>query len=188
MRLRDWAYIGANNSATNPTAGMWMVRDGHEGGSGGPFYRSLLNQCTSTNQEITYIVNYGEAQTEAFRFNILNSYTLVMNNGAAPGPVDTSWFSGMGLTGYVGPSGRGSVTCAGITNRDSSYIYTVGFSNAAAQYFTTASAIDGSFTMAAMLPSTSGAYTMKVYKNELAVYTATVDVAAGATTTVYRSR
>ena len=51
--------------------------------SGGPFYRSLLNQCGS-DQEITYIVNYGEAQTEAFRTSILNSYALVFTNGAAP--------------------------------------------------------------------------------------------------------
>jgi rhamnogalacturonan endolyase len=190
IRLKDWAYIGANNSATNPTAGMWMVRDNQEGSSGGPFFKSLLNQGTTTNQEITYIVNYGEGQTETFyRMSILNCYTLVMTNGTPPGVVDTSWFSGMGLTGYVAPSGRGSVTCSSITGRDTTYAYTVGFSNGTAQYpngtaqyFTAASAADGSFTMAGMLP---GTYTMQVYKNELSVYTNTaVTVSAGGTTTL----
>jgi Rhamnogalacturonan lyase B, N-terminal len=42
------------------------MRDRNEGGSGGPFYRCLLNQF-SEDQEIAYIVNYGEAQTEPFR-------------------------------------------------------------------------------------------------------------------------
>jgi rhamnogalacturonan endolyase len=65
MRLKDWQYIGATNNAAG--VGMWMVRDNNEGNSGGPFYRSLLNQATATNQEITYIVNYGEAQTETLR-------------------------------------------------------------------------------------------------------------------------
>ncbi len=58
MRLKDWSYIGA----TGTNVGIWVVRDNNEGGSGGPFYRALLNQCGS-DQEITYIVNYGEAQT-----------------------------------------------------------------------------------------------------------------------------
>jgi len=136
MRLKDWSYIGATGSSV----GIWVVRDNHEGDSGGPFYRSLLNQCTSSNQEITYIVNYGEAQTEAYRTGILNSYTLVATTGAAPGSVDTSWFSGMGLAGYVDASARGRVTGVGINGRDTNYTYTVGFSNSTAQYWTTAAA------------------------------------------------
>jgi rhamnogalacturonan endolyase len=62
QRLIDWDYIGA----TGPNVGVWMVRDNNEGGSSGPFYRSLLNQC-GTDQEITYIINYGEAQTFSSR-------------------------------------------------------------------------------------------------------------------------
>ncbi len=176
MRLKDWSYIGA----TGTNVGVWMVRDNNEGNSGGPFYRSLLNQCGS-DQEITYIVNYGEAQTEAYRTGILNSYTLVFTNGATPGAVDTSWFSNMALTGYIGSSARGAVTCSGISNRDLSYTYTIGFSNTTAQYWTTAAASNGSFTMSGMIP---GTYTMTVYKNELAVYSSSVSVAAAATTTV----
>ncbi|OEZ92546.1 rhamnogalacturonan lyase B N-terminal domain-containing protein [Duganella phyllosphaerae] len=176
-RLKDWRYIGA----TSASAGLWIVRDNHEGGSGGPFYRSLLNQGTDTNQEITYIINYGEAQTEAFRPGILNIYTMTFTNGAAPGAVDTSWFAGMGLLGYVPATGRGGVAGVGIANRDANYPYTVGFANATAQYYADVNPSTGYYSSAGMLP---GTYTMTVYKNELAVDTRSVTVNAGAVTTL----
>jgi rhamnogalacturonan endolyase len=172
MRLKDWRYIGA----TSASAGLWILRDNNEGNSGGPFYRSLLNQGTDTTQELTYIINYGEGQTEAFRPGILNSYTLAFTNGAAPGALDTAWFGDMGLTGYVAPNARGAVAGVGIAGRDGSHAYTVGFANAAAQYWVDADATDGHFYSTGMLP---GTYTMKIYKNELAVDTRTVTVTAG---------
>jgi rhamnogalacturonan endolyase len=175
MRLKDWQYIGA----TGTNVGLWIVRDNNEGNSGGPFYRSLLNQGTSTDQEITYIINYGEGQTEPLRTKILNTYTMVFNDGSAPGAVDTSWLGTLGLTGWVAPEARGAVSGAGITGRDPRFAYTVGFSNATAQYWAAADATDGHFTSAGMIP---GTYTMKVYKNELAVDTRTVTVNAGAST------
>ncbi|MES2920761.1 MAG: rhamnogalacturonan lyase B N-terminal domain-containing protein [Verrucomicrobiota bacterium] len=175
MRLKDWSYIGA----TGTNVGMWMLRSNHEGDSGGPFYRSLLMQ-TGTDQEITYIINYGEAQTEAFRTHILNGpYVLSFTNGAAPTGPDTSWVANMGLTGFVGTAGRGGVSATGITGRDTTYPFTVGFANTTAQYWTDAAAGSGAFSKTDMLP---GTYTMKVYKNELAVYTADVTVTAGANT------
>ncbi|NIA54028.1 hypothetical protein HAV22_10265 [Massilia sp. TW-1] len=174
MRLKDWQYIGA----TGTNVGLWIVRDNNEGNSGGPFYRSLLNQA-STDQEITYIINYGEGQTEPLRTKILNTYTMVFNDGSAPGAVDTSWLGTLGLTGWVAPEARGAVSGAGITGRDPRFAYTVGFSNATAQYWATADATDGHFTSAGMIP---GTYTMKVYKNELAVDTRTVTVNAGTST------
>jgi rhamnogalacturonan endolyase len=177
MRLKDWQYIGA----TGNNVGLWIVRDNNEGNSGGPFYRSLLNQGTTTNQEITYIVNYGEAQTETLRTSILNTYTMVFNDGSAPAAVDTSWMGDLGLVGYVGPAGRGAVSGASITGMDARYTYTVGFANARAQYWAPVDAADGHFNSAGMLP---GTYTMKVYKNELAVDTRTVTVSAGASTAV----
>ena len=175
MRLKDWKYIGATGS----NVGMWIVRDNNEGNSGGPFYRSLLNQATSTNQELTYIVNYGEAQTEAFRTGILNSYTMVFNDGSAPAAVDTSFFSSMGLTGYIGAAGRGGVAGVGVAGRVAGKNYTVGFSNAKAQYWTDVNASTGSYSSYGMIP---GTYTLTIYKNELAVETRTVTVNAGSTT------
>ncbi|MBW8780907.1 MAG: hypothetical protein JF599_03330 [Verrucomicrobia bacterium] len=175
QRLKDWSCIGA----TGANVGIWIVRDNNEGGSGGPFYRCLLNQC-GVNQEITYIVNYGEAQTEAFRTGILNTYTAVFTTGAAPStPIDTAWFSSMDLAGYLAPSGRGSITGAGIDGRDPACAYTVGFANTTAQYWTAAAPANGSFTCEGMRP---GAYTLTIYKNELAVYTAPVTVSAGPAT------
>jgi rhamnogalacturonan endolyase len=176
-RLKDWSYIGA----TGDNVGIWVVRDNMEGSSGGPFYRSLLNQGTSTDQEITYIVNYGEVQTESLRTGILNHYTLVVTDGSAPDTnIDTSWFSGMGLTGYVASSGRGQVVGSGMSGMDSNYSYTVGFANSQAQYWTDATS-SGSFLMSDMLP---GTYTMTVYKNELAVYSTSVRISAGNVTTL----
>jgi rhamnogalacturonan endolyase len=174
MRLKDWSYIGA----TGTNVGLWVVRDNHEGGSGGPFYRSLLNQCGS-DQEITYIVNYGEAQTEAFRTGILNAYTFVATTGSAPSTsIDTSWFANMSLNGYLAPSGRGRVTAVGINGRDTNYTYTVGFSNTTAQYYVTAAASNGYFNCTGMRP---GTYTMRIYKNELVVWTGSATVTAGGT-------
>jgi rhamnogalacturonan endolyase len=82
----------------------------------------------------------------------------------------------MGLTGYVAPSGRGRVTGVAIAGRDARYAYTVGFSNATAQYWTSARASDGYFSCAGMLP---GTYQMTIYKNEWAVNTGSVAVTAG---------
>jgi rhamnogalacturonan endolyase len=174
MRLKDWQYIGG----TGPNVGMWIVRDNQEGGSGGPFYRSLLNQITSTNNEITYIVNYGEGQTEGFRTSRLNSYTLSFTDGSAPAPVDTTWFSGMNLLGYVAPNARGNVFVPSIAGRTGNFDYTVGFANATAQYWADAAATDGHASSDGMIP---GDYTMTVYKNELAVASAPVTVTAGTT-------
>ena len=173
QRVKDWSYIGATGSSV----GMWVVRDNNEGASGGPFYRCLLNQC-GTDQEITYIVNYGEVQTEAFRTGILNAYTFVATTGATPGAIDTSWFANMGLSGYLAASGRGRVTGVGINGRDTNYAYTVGFANSTAQYWTGAAASNGYFNCTGMRP---GTYTMTVYKNELAVDTRSVTVTAGGT-------
>jgi rhamnogalacturonan endolyase len=174
MRLKDWSYIGA----TGTNVGVWMVRDNNEGNSGGPFYRCLLNQCGS-DQEITYIVNYGEIQTEAFRTNILNTYTLVFTNGTPPpANIDTSWFGSMGMVGYIAPEARGAVNGIAINGRDPNYAYTVGFANATAQYWTTAAALDGAFLCTGMIP---GTYTMTIYKNELPVDSRSVTVTGGQT-------
>lgn len=174
MRLKDWSYIGG----TGPGVGLWISRDNQEGGSGGPFYRSLLNQITATSNEITYIVNYGEGQTEGFRFNRLNSYTLAFTDGTPPVPSDTSWFSGMDLLGFVAPAARGGVFVPAIDGRTGGFPYTVGFANATAQYWADADAVDGHASSDGMIP---GDYTMTVYKNELAVSRAQVTVTAGTT-------
>jgi len=173
-RLKDWEFVGGSG----PGVGIWFWRDNNEGGSSGPFYRSLLQQITGTTNELTYIVNYGEAKTEPFRLNVLNTYTMIFNDGSAPtARPDTSWYGQVGMVGYVPPVGRGSVSGAGLTGRLAGIPYTVGFANAQAQYWADADPVDGRFTASGMLP---GEYTMTVYKGELAVQTATVTVTANA--------
>jgi rhamnogalacturonan endolyase len=173
-RLKDWEFVGGSG----PGVGVWFWRDNNEGGSSGPFYRSLLQQITSTNNELTYIVNYGEAQTEPFRLNVLNTYTMIFNDGSVPtARPDTSWYGQLGLVGYVPPVGRGSVSIAGLTGRVAGIPYTVGFANAQAQYWADADPVDGHLTASGMLP---GDYTMTVYKGELAVQTGSVTVTANA--------
>jgi len=202
-RLKDWSHIGATGSHV----GMWIIRDDHEGGSGGPFYRSLLNQTTDTDQELTYIVNYGQAQTEAFRPGILNSYTFVVTGGKEPRRrPNTRWFAGMGLKGYAGPSERGRVVGLGIGCMNPDHEYTVGFANATAQYWADVRSLfgrhHGSFGQrknaghhnGKRIPKFAGfyyrkgmrpgTYTMTVYKNELEVDVREVTVAAGETTVV----
>jgi hypothetical protein len=173
-RLKDWQFLGG----TGAGVGIWFWRDNNEGGSSGPFYRSLLQQITDTTNELTYMVNYGEAQIEPFRLNVLNTYTMIFNDGSTPtARPDTSWYGQLGLVGYVPPAGRGAVSVAGLTGRVAGLPYTVGFANAQAQYWVDADPVDGHFTAEGMLP---GNYTMTVYKGELAVQTVPVTVTANA--------
>jgi rhamnogalacturonan endolyase len=173
-RLKDWQILGG----TGPGVGLWFWRDNHEGDSGGPFYRSLLQQITDTTNELTYMVNYGEAQTEPFRLGILNTYILMFTDGTLPTVrPDTSWYGTMNLVGYVPPAGRGSVSVAGLTGRVAGVPYTAGFANSKAQYWVDADPVDGHFTAEGMLP---GTYTMTIYKGELEVQTAQVTVTANA--------
>ncbi|QNH23895.1 rhamnogalacturonan lyase B N-terminal domain-containing protein [Xanthomonas theicola] len=178
MRLKDWHYIGAKSK----NVGLWFVRDNGEGMTGGPFYRSLLNQGT-TDQELTYIINYGMAQTEAFRTGTLNLYTLVFTNGAAPpDSIDTSWMDDLSLKGYLSYAKRGAISGSLTGQFEPQYFdYTVAFKNGQAQYWTKADTATGQFTSKNMRP---GQYTMLVCKNELVVDTREVTVGSGHTNDV----
>ncbi len=173
-RQLDWTYTGATGS----NVAVWMVKANTEGMSGGPFYRCLINQASSAgDQEIYEMINYGEAQTEAFRTSILNQYTLVFTTGATPPSIDTSWESNLGLIGYVGSAGRGGVAGVGLAGTDGKHQYVVGFANARAQYWAVANPANGYYYSSyGMLP---GTYTQTVYKGELAVWTGSVTVTAG---------
>ncbi|MCT7318578.1 polysaccharide lyase family protein [Ralstonia sp. CHL-2022] len=173
MRLKDWQYFGA----TGPGVGMWMVRDNNEGGSGGPFYRSLLDQGTE-DQELTYIVNYGENQTEPYRMGVLNSYVLAFTDGEPPRDVSTHWFKDMDLPGYVPENQRGSLE-GHFTGLTEGAPYTLALSNAHAQYWGDVSAKDGHFHLQGMLP---GQYQATLYRNELQVKRFNVDIQPARTT------
>jgi rhamnogalacturonan endolyase len=183
QRVIDYDYVGW----TTGSVGMWMVRSNHEKASGGPFYRSLMRHHYTEGAGLYEILYYGENQTEAERFGLQGPYVLAFTDGGAPAAslyhdrLDTSWVDGLGLVGWTGSSGRGRVAGVGITGRDTTVPYTVGFANGDAQYWAAASAGTGYFSCTGMLP---GTYTCTVYKGELAVHTGSVTVTAGGTTTL----
>jgi rhamnogalacturonan endolyase len=175
-RAMDLTYCGA----TGPGIGCWMVFGNRESSSGGPFFRDIENQ-QGGDQEIYNYMNSGHNQTEATRQNVLHGpYALVFTTGAAPTlPIDFSWMGGLGLTGWVPASGRGTVSGAA-TGIPDGFQGVVGFANSTAQYWAVLAA-DGSYTCAGVKP---GTYTATLYKGELGVASDTVTVAAGATTTL----
>ncbi|MGW0576291.1 rhamnogalacturonan lyase B N-terminal domain-containing protein [Streptomyces sp. NPDC002920] len=183
VRVIDYNYIGW----TTGSVGLWIVRSNHEKASGGPFYRSLLRHQSADGGGLYEILYYGENQTEAQRFGLQGPYVIGFTDGGAPssalfpGTLTTSWADSLGISGYVAASGRGRVAGVGITGRNTAYAYTVGLANSAAQYWGSARASDGYFSIGGVLP---GTYTLTVHKGELAVYSTQVTVSAGGTTTL----
>jgi len=160
--------------------GVYMAYGNRESSSGGPFFRDIQNQ-SGTDTEVYNYMNSGHAQTEENRLGLHGPYALLFTDGPAPAAVpDMRWMGGYDLAGWVGASGRGKVIGNGLAGRDPAYVYTVGFANADAQYWTRAAANGtfGSYNMKA------GTYKMTVYKGELEVYTETVRVPAGAVATL----
>ncbi|MFJ5302550.1 rhamnogalacturonan lyase B N-terminal domain-containing protein [Streptomyces sp. NPDC088350] len=182
-RVVDYDYVGW----TTGSVGLWVVRSNHEKASGGPFYRSLLRHQSADGGGLYEILYYGENQTEAQRFGLQGPYVLALTDGGAPSSslyhanLTTAWADSLGISGYTAASSRGRVAGVGITGRDTAYAYTVGLANSAAQYWGSARASDGYFSITGILP---GTYTLTVFKGELAVYTGSVAVAAGGTTTL----
>ncbi|MHC5261722.1 rhamnogalacturonan lyase B N-terminal domain-containing protein [Streptomyces sp. UC4497] len=183
LRVIDYDHVGWSAGGV----GLWVVRSNHEKASGGPFYRSLLRHQSADGGGLYEILYYGQNQTEGERFGLQGPYVIALTDGGAPssslhsGNIDTSWADPLGMSGYVAASGRGRVAGVGISGRDTSHAYTVGLANSTAQYWGSARASDGYFSIAKVLP---GTYTLTVFKGELAVHTGSVTVTAGATTTV----
>jgi rhamnogalacturonan endolyase len=177
QRAIDYTVRGVTGS----NVGVYMVYGNRESSSGGPFFRDIQNQ-SGTDTEVYNYMNSGHNQTEANRMGFHGPYALMFTTGAAPGVPDMSWMGNYSLNGWVASTGRGRVIGNGLAGRDTNYVYTVGFSNSTAQYWTTANAAsNGSFGSYNMKP---GTYTMKVYKGELSVYEEQVTVTAGAATSL----
>ncbi|WLW51322.1 rhamnogalacturonan lyase B N-terminal domain-containing protein [Streptomyces sp. YU58] len=183
LRVMDYTHIGWSANGV----GLWIVRSNHEKAAGGPFYRSLLRHQSADGGGLYEILHYAQNQTENERFGLQGPYVIAFTDGGAPssslfpGTLTTSWADSLGIAGYVGAGGRGRVAGVGITGRNTAHPYTVGLANSAAQYWGSARSSDGYFSIAGVLP---GTYTLTVYKSELAVYTTSVTVTAGGTTTL----
>ncbi|KAG9099292.1 hypothetical protein FS749_001609 [Ceratobasidium sp. UAMH 11750] len=168
------------HGVTGSGVGIYMVMPGnaYETSGGGPFFRDINNQG-SAQQELYWYMNSGHMVTETFRTGFFGPYAMVFTSGSAPSSsLDTSFFSSLGLTGYVAASGRGTVkgTISGVA---SGFTVVVGLKNSASQYWGTASG--SSYTISGVKP---GTYTATLYKKELEVGSGSVSVSAGGTATL----
>lgn len=101
--------------------------------------------------------------------------TLMAANAQPSGDLDTSFFGSLKIVGYVGETGRGSVTgkATGVADKFETVLH---WYNDAAQYWTKAQG--GNYKSPLMK---AGIYNVKMYKGEFVVATDTVTVTAGQT-------
>jgi rhamnogalacturonan endolyase len=181
-RAKDLSVKGATDSSV----GVFTAFGNRESSMGGPFVRDIENQGdgSGSDQEIYNYMNSGHhldltiaGVHEAFRVNVLHGpYAFCFTTGGTPSVPDMSFIANLGLTGYVGASGRGRVTLNGLSGMNTAYTYYMGFNNSTAQYWQKLSSSGGGecFNMKA------GTYNMTIYKNELSVWTGSVTVPANA--------
>jgi rhamnogalacturonan endolyase len=164
-------------------ASVWMIMPGvaYETSASGPFMRDINSQTGSSDQELYWYMNSGHLRTEPWRLGLQGPYAMAFTAaGAKPSEnLDTSFFSGLSIQGYVPSSGRGSVSGVA-TGVPAGFEAVVHWHNTNAQYWTKASNSSGAFKSPLMKP---GSYTMKLYKGEFLVTTDSVTVTAGQTAT-----
>jgi rhamnogalacturonan endolyase len=165
------------HGVTGTGVGAFMMIGSREKGSGGPFFKDIAEQGTGAEELYNYMYS-GHEQTESYRPGLQGPYALEITDGSNPVAVDYSFMDGLGISGWVAASGRGTVagTASGVP---SGYTVTVGLSNSAAQYWATADPSSGAYSIGSVLP---GTYTETLYANELAVGSQSVTVTAGSTT------
>ncbi|CZR56854.1 related to rhamnogalacturonase B precursor [Phialocephala subalpina] len=151
-----------------------------EKSSGGPFFRDINLNEVGSYQSVTYYMNSGHVPTESYRMGFHGPYTMSFSRSGIPkaSEIDTSFFADLGLTGYVGASGRGTVTgkASGVST---SLPIVVHWYNDNYQNWITASS-SGTFTSP---PLVAGTYTMALYQDEFLAGTTSVTVTAGGSVT-----
>lgn len=161
-----------------------MIRSNHEKASGGPFFRCLQRRASTSEEDLYDIYYYNMGHTDPERFGLQGPSVLSFTDGSKPNSAlfarnaDWSWFDTLGIDGWVPASGRGGASGVGLSNMKPGVPYTVGLSNANAQYWAAAAASGGAWSVKKALP---GTYALRVYKDELEVYAGSVTIAAGAT-------
>jgi rhamnogalacturonan endolyase len=156
---------------------MIMPGIAYETSSSGPFMRDINSQTTDSDQELYWYMNSGHVRTEDWRSGIKGPYAMAfMANGASPSAnLDTSFFGTLNIDGYVGDSGRGSVTgkATGVSDKFETVVH---WYNKDAQYWTKAQS--GGYKSPLMKP---GNYNVKMYKSEFLVANSSVSITAGQT-------
>ncbi|KAI2465043.1 polysaccharide lyase family 4 protein [Annulohypoxylon bovei var. microspora] len=164
------------HGVSGSTAAVWMIMPGtaYETSSGGPFMHDINSQTGSSDQELYWYMNSGHVRTEAWRFGLMGQYAIKFTKGDKPSAdLDTSFFAGLDIQGYVPADQRGSVS-GSVSKIPSGFEAVVHWYNDKAHYWTVATG--GAFKSPLMKP---GTYTMKLYKGEYEVAKDTVAVTAG---------
>jgi rhamnogalacturonan endolyase len=175
LRMIDDTYHGL----TGANVGLFMNMGNRETSSGGPFFKDIDFQTTSSS--VTELYNYmesGHTQTDAYRPGLQGPYALQFTNGSAPASIDYSFIDGLNLTGLVPASGRGNLV-GNASGVPTGHEVTVALSNTTAQYWTHPDAVTGNYSINGVKP---GTYTETLYQDELAVGTQTVTISACSTT------
>lgn len=167
-----------NSDATH--ACLLMNSYSYEASSGGPFHRDINTNNGGVYTSLTFYMNSGHVQTEKYRMGLHGPYALAFTRSGVPqGGVnlDTTFFKDLGISGYVGPAGRGTVTgtATGIASGSQKVLH---WYNDAAQYWAYADDT-GKFASPAMKP---GTYTQVLYQGEFKVKASSVVVTAGSAT------
>lgn len=152
----------------------------YEGSSGGPFFRDINSNNAGDATNLYFYMNSGHVQTESYRMGLHGPYALAFSRSGVPTgkSMDTTFFADLGISGYVAPSGRGTVTGTA-TGISSSFQKVLHWYNSNWQYWVYADS-SGKFTSPPMKP---GTYTQVLYQGELKVASSSVTVSAGQTTT-----
>src|SRR5947207_13812655 len=98
-RMIENIYHGATGTAGGNNVGAWMFMGNRETSSGGPFFKDIDFQTTSSATEIYNCLFTGHEQTEAYRQGLKGPYSLQFTNGSAPVAPDYSWLEGVGISG-----------------------------------------------------------------------------------------
>ncbi|KAF9629561.1 Galactose-binding domain-like protein [Lasiodiplodia theobromae] len=154
-----------------------MLMPQYETSSGGPFFRDINTNNGGDMTALYWYMNSGHVQTESYRMGLHGPYAMYWSRSGIPtlANVDFSFMADLDLEGYVGESGRGTVTGTASGVDGSAHQIVLHWYNDDAQYWTYASS-SGAFTSPAMKP---GTYTMVLYQTELKVAEASVTVSAG---------
>ncbi|RDW73464.1 galactose mutarotase-like protein [Coleophoma cylindrospora] len=167
-------FTGVDSSSSTIKTCMIMPGTAYETSSGGPFFRDINTNAAGTTNNLYFYM------AKAFRTGLHGPYVMSFTRSGTPsGTVDLSFWAGMGATGYVATSARGTVVGKAGGIDATKYPIVVHWYNSAAQYWTTADASTRDYSSPAMKP---GTYTMVLYQDELLVATSSVTVSAGAKT------
>lgn len=185
-RAKDLTVKGATGNGV----GVFVAFGNRESSTGGPFVRDIENQGdgSGSDQEIYNYMNSGHhldttiaGTKETYRLNVLHGpYAFCFTGGTTPAVPNMSFIANLGLTGYVGSSGRGRVVLNGLSGMNTAYTYYMGFNNSTAQYWQKL----GSTGSGECFNMKAGTYAMTIYKNERSVWTGSVTVNAGSGTSV----